>query len=473
MASIAEQIKDIRAHIPEHVTLVCVSKFQPVEAIRAAYETGERHFGESRVQELKQKVNQLPADIKWHFIGHLQTNKVRDLLKLRPYLIQSVDSERLLQAINEEAARLGIIQDVLLEVHVAREESKTGFSPEEIEDWRLQIEDFPNIRIRGLMTMATNTEDEAEIRRCFSLTASVARGLTAEGGLTSNSAAVLSMGMSDDYQIAIECGSTMVRIGSSIFGERSLSGEAGLGHTWKRSVSETVCQAEGRSIKAVFFDQDGVLYNSMPYHATSWAWAMTKHGMPYTPEECYRNEGRTSTGVIQEYHERIFGTPASPELIEAIYADKSARFTEMTGGFPGIIPDVDKVLQWLHEQGIQCWVVTGSGQRNLINALNETFDHVFTGIISSFDVTKGKPDPEPYLKAWERSGFKKEECVVVENAPLGVRAAKAAGLFTIAVNTGPLPDSDLYDEHADIVLPDMQALLAWFKPCTKKREPHA
>ena len=171
MASIAEQIKDIRAHIPEHVTLVCVSKFQPVEAIRAAYEAGERHFGESRVQELKQKVSQLPADIKWHFIGHLQTNKVRDLLKLRPYLIQSVDSERLLQAINEEAARLGIIQDVLLEVHVAREESKTGFSPEEIEDWRLQIEDFPNIRIRGLMTMATNTEDEAEIRRCFSLTA--------------------------------------------------------------------------------------------------------------------------------------------------------------------------------------------------------------------------------------------------------------------------------------------------------------
>ena len=462
MASIAEQIKDIRAHIPEHVTLVCVSKFQPVEAIRAAYEAGERHFGESRVQELKQKVNQLPADIKWHFIGHLQTNKVRDLLKLRPYLIQSVDSERLLQAINDEAARLGIIQDVLLEIHTAKEESKTGLTPDKV---RVILDhcrtNLHSIRICGLMTMATNTDDEAEIRRCFSLTASVARGLTAEGGLTSNNAAVLSMGMSDDYRLAIECGSTMVRIGSSIFGERSLSGEAGL--SAKRSVSETVCQAEGRSIKAVFFDQDGVLYNSMPYHATSWAWAMTKHGLPYTPEECYRNEGRTSTGVIQEYHERIFGTPASPELIEAIYADKSARFTEMTGGFPGIIPNVDKVLQWLHEQDIQCWVVTGSGQRNLINALNETFNHVFTGIISSFDVTKGKPDPEPYLKAWERSGFKKEECIVVENAPLGVRAAKAAGLFTIAVNTGPLPDSDLYDEHADIVLPDMQALLLFLR----------
>ena len=451
MASIAEQIKDIRAHIPEHVTLVCVSKFQPIEAIRVAYEAGERHFGESRVQELKQKINQLPADIKWHFIGHLQTNKVRDLIKLRPYLIQSVDSEHLLQAINDEAARLGIIQDVLLEIHTAKEESKTGLTPDKV---RVILDhcrtNLHSIRICGLMTMATNTDDEAEIRRCFSLTASVARSLTAEGGLTSNSAAVLSMGMSDDYRLAIECGSTMVRIGSSIFGERD-------------NLKSQISNLKSQKIRAVFFDLDGVLYNSMPYHATSWAWAMTKHGLPYTPEECYRNEGRTSTGVIQEYHERIFGTPASPELIEAIYADKSARFTEMTGGFPGIIPNVDKVLQWLHEQGIQCWVVTASGQRNLINALNETFNHVFTGIISSFDVTKGKPDPEPYLKAWERSGFKKEECIVVENAPLGVRAAKAAGLFTIAVNTGPLPDSELYNEHADIVLPDMQALLLFLR----------
>ena len=172
MASIAEQIKDIRAHIPEHVTLVCVSKFQPIEAIRAAYEAGERHFGESRVQELKQKINQLPADIKWHFIGHLQTNKVRDLIKLRPYLIQSVDSEHLLQAINDEAARLGIIQDVLLEIHTAKEESKTGLTPDKV---RVILDhcrtNLHSIRICGLMTMATNTDDESEIRRCFSLTA--------------------------------------------------------------------------------------------------------------------------------------------------------------------------------------------------------------------------------------------------------------------------------------------------------------
>ena len=400
--TIRENIRSVRAHIPASVTLVCVSKYQPIEAIREAYEAGERHFGESRVQELKQKVSLLPTDIHWHFIGHLQTNKVRDLIKLRPYLIQSVDSEHLLEAINDEAAKQGIVQDVLLEVHVAKEETKTGFAPSEISNFKSQISNLSNIRICGLMAMATNTEDETEIRRCFTEVKQLS-----DGG-------ILSMGMSDDYRIAIECGSNMVRIGSTIFGERSSGStpEKPFGHT----------------IKAVFFDQDGVLYNSMPYHAESWAWAMTKHGLPYTAMECYRNEGRTSTGVIQEHHQQMYGKDASPELIEAIYKDKTEHFTQMTGGFPGIIPNVDKVLYFLRSQGVQCWVVTGSGQRNLIDALNKTFDNVFTGIISSFDVTKGKPDPEPYLKAWERSGFKKEECMVVENAPLGVRAAKAAGL---------------------------------------------
>ena len=167
--------------------------------------------------------------------------------------------------------------------------------------------------------------------------------------------------------------------------------------------------------------------------------------------------------MIQEHHLQMYGTDATPELIEAIYKDKTAYFTEKTGGFPGTIPGVKEVLQYLHTHGVQCWVVTGSGQRDLINALNKTFDNVFVGIISSFDVTHGKPDPEPYLKAWERCGFDKSECMVVENAPLGVRAAKAAGLFTAAVNTGILPDSDLAAEHADLILPDMQALLEWLK----------
>ena len=433
MVDIAESIKTVRAHIPAGVTLVCVSKYQPVEAIREAYEAGERHFGESRVQELKAKVPQLPADIHWHFIGHLQTNKVRELIKLRPYLIQSVDSEHLLRAINDEAQKQGIVQDVLLELHVAREETKTGFSPDELSNLQSSIADFSNIRICGLMAMATNTDDETEIRRCFIEAKNLSRG------------EILSIGMSDDYQIAIDCGSTMVRIGSIIFGER------------------LTVTPKPKSIKAVFFDQDGVLYNSMPYHAEAWAWAMTKHGLPYTALETYRNEGRTSTGVIQELHQRMYGTPASQELIETIYKDKTAYFTEKTGGFPGTIPGVNEVLQYLHTHGMECWVVTGSGQRDLINALNKTFNNVFKGIISSFDVKYGKPNPEPYLKAWERSGWKKEECFVVENAPLGVRAAKAAGLFTIAVNTGILPDEELAAEHPDIIFHSMDELLQWLK----------
>ena len=430
MAGIAEQITHVRATLPEHVTLVCVSKYQPVEAIREAYEAGERHFGESRVQELQRKVPTLPADIHWHFIGHLQTNKVRDLLKLRPYLIQSVDSIKLLHAINDEAGKQGIIQDVLLEVHVAHEETKTGFSPEEIEDLRLKIEDFKNIHVRGLMCMATNTDDENEIRRCFSLAASMHIG------------EVLSMGMSDDYKIAIECGSTMVRIGSTIFGERK----------------------QTKLPRAVFFDQDGVLFNSMPYHALSWELAMNEHGLPFTKEQTYRNEGRTGSSVIQEAYRLIHGTDAPQELIESVYGAKSGHFNRLTGGkLPELIPGVRDVLNYLHDHGIQCWVVTGSGQRSLLDNLQNTFPGIFSGFITAYDVQYGKPNPEPYLKAWERSGFKKEECYVVENAPLGVRAGKAAGLFTIAVNTGPLPDAILAAEGADKIFPNMNELLKWIQ----------
>ena len=216
--------------------------------------------------------------------------------------------------------------------------------------------------------------------------------------------------------------------------------------------------------KAVFFDQDGVLFDSMPFHAQAWVEAMGSHGLPYTALECYRNEGRTGSGVIQELSQRVYNKEASQEMIDDIYSYKSNLFIQLTGGkVPQTIPNVRDVLSYLHDNGVQCWVVTGSGQRNLINSLNDTFNGVFTGIISAFDVTHGKPDPEPYLKAWERSGYKKEECMVVENAPLGIHAAKAAGLFTIAVNTGILPNSDLEAEHADIVLPNMSALLDWLQ----------
>ncbi|MBQ7996614.1 MAG: HAD family phosphatase [Paludibacteraceae bacterium] len=220
----------------------------------------------------------------------------------------------------------------------------------------------------------------------------------------------------------------------------------------------------GQHIRAVFFDQDGILFDSMPYHAKAWEKAMQENGIPYTAMECYLNEGRTGSGVIQEIYERLHGTNAPQELIDRIYSTKSGYFLELTGGqLPPLVPGVRDVLQFLHSHGVQCWVVTGSGQRNLINNLNETFDGVFTGIISAFDVQYGKPNPEPYLKAWERSGFKKEECFVVENAPLGVRAGKGAGLYAIAVNTGILPDSALAEEGADKIFPNMAALLAWLK----------
>ena len=437
-SQIINNLEYIRKDIPNTVTLVCVSKFQSVEAIRDAYEAGERHFGESRVQELQHKVPLLPKDIHWHFIGHLQTNKVRDLLKLRPYLIQSVDSERLLQAINEEAEKQGFIQDILLEVHVAKEETKTGFLPEDIAPIINTIRDnLHNIRCLGLMTMATNTNNEEEIKRCFISVRNINIGNT------------LSMGMSDDYKIAIECGATMVRIGSSIFGER---------------VTQATSITHRTLPKAVFFDQDGVLFNSMPYHALSWEWAMNKHGLPFTKNQTYRNEGRTGASVIQEAYRLIHNEDAPQELIEAVYQDKSDRFIQLTGGqLPELIPDIRKVLGYLRDNGVQCWVVTGSGQRSLINNLENTFPGIFSGFITAFDVVHGKPNPEPYLKAWERSGFKKEECYVVENAPLGVRAGKTAGLFTIAVNTGILPDSVLADEGADIVFPNMAALLQWLK----------
>ena len=208
MQSIKQHIAAIRAHIPDYVTLVCVSKFHPVEAIREAYDAGERDFGESRVQELCAKQPQLPGDIRWHFIGHLQTNKVRQIVPF-VHLIQSVDSERLLEVIDAEAARVNRVVNVLLEVHTAAETTKSGFLPEDIAALRLDA--YAHVKVCGLMTMATNTDDETEIRRCFR----VLHGLGLAGDYK-----VLSFGMSDDYQIAIEEGSNMVRIGSAIFGVR-------------------------------------------------------------------------------------------------------------------------------------------------------------------------------------------------------------------------------------------------------------
>lgn len=219
---IKQHISEIRSTLPEGVTLVCVTKFHPVERLREAYEAGERDFGESRVQELVSKYNELPKDIRWHFIGHLQTNKIRQIIPF-VYLIQGVDSLHLLEAISYEAQRAGRVVNVLLEFHVAQELSKTGFSVEDAEALQAIVDlnhapaflrEYPGVNIVGVMGMASNTDDQERIRRDFSQLASIFMNLFPRGG-------VLSMGMSDDFPLAIAAGSNMIRIGSLIFGERN------------------------------------------------------------------------------------------------------------------------------------------------------------------------------------------------------------------------------------------------------------
>lgn len=219
LSHIAQRLSAIRATIPAEVTLVCVSKFHPTEAIMEAYACGERDFGESRVQELLPKYNALPKDIRWHFIGHLQTNKVKQIVPF-VHMIHSVDSLRLLETINREAEKLQRQVKVLLEVHIAKEATKSGFTPEEFLSLNTKLSTLNHIDVCGVMGMATNTDDEDEWRRCFREIKHLGEQLLSHSELPNNSAPQISMGMSDDYLVAIEEGSTMVRIGSTIFGNR-------------------------------------------------------------------------------------------------------------------------------------------------------------------------------------------------------------------------------------------------------------
>ena len=216
--SIKSEIERLRSELPEGVKLLAVSKFHPVEALQEAYDAGQRAFGESRPQELKAKQAVLPDDIEWHMIGHLQTNKVK---YIAPYvhLIESLDSERLAEAIEKEAAKCGRTIDCLLEIHVTAEESKSGWDYAELLDFVRSggFAAMPHIRLRGVMGMATFTDDEATVRGDFKLLNECFTELKEHFGAEFDT---LSMGMSDDYPIAIEYGSTEVRIGSTIFGQR-------------------------------------------------------------------------------------------------------------------------------------------------------------------------------------------------------------------------------------------------------------
>lgn len=216
--AIGAKIKELQSSLPQGITLVAVSKYHPVEALMEAYNAGQRIFGESRVQELLAKHDTLPKDIEWQMIGHLQTNKVRQIVPFIS-LIQSVDSVRLIECINREAERIGRVVDILLEIHVAQEESKTGWDFDELQMYLQSgaMNAMKNIRVRGVMGMATNTDNEAIIRADFE---QLARYKQEIAQFFDEQFDTISMGMSDDFELAIECGSTMVRIGSSIFGNR-------------------------------------------------------------------------------------------------------------------------------------------------------------------------------------------------------------------------------------------------------------
>lgn len=218
---IANNIQSIRLHIPPSVKLVCVSKFHSNETILEAYEVGERIFGESKVQELCKKQEELPADISWHFVGHLQTNKVKFLVPFVD-LIHGVDSLKLLAEINKQAAKIDRKINCLLQVHIAQEDTKFGFDESELRAVLADgnLKEFKHIAIRGLMGMATFTDNTEQVRQEFRGLKKLFDQIKADFFVDDADFSELSMGMSDDYQIAISEGSTMVRIGTTIFGGR-------------------------------------------------------------------------------------------------------------------------------------------------------------------------------------------------------------------------------------------------------------
>ena len=214
--SIASAIQQLKNELPSTVQLVAVSKFKPASDILEAYRAGQRAFGENRPQELAAKAQELPADIEWHFIGHLQTNKVKLVVPFTT-LIHSVDSERLLAEIDKTASNLGRTVDILLEIHIAKEATKQGLSPDEAEVLAGRMAEFPHVRLRGLMGLATFTDDADQVRREFHLLKTLFDRMSARiPGFNR-----LSMGMSEDWRIAVEEGTTLVRIGTFIFGKRN------------------------------------------------------------------------------------------------------------------------------------------------------------------------------------------------------------------------------------------------------------
>lgn len=219
--------------------------------------------------------------------------------------------------------------------------------------------------------------------------------------------------------------------------------------------------------KAVLFDMDGVLYDSMRYHSRSWFETATHHGLKCTPEIFYMYEGRTGDSTINELYQKTYHRDATDEEKKAIYAEEAALFAKYNDG--EAMPGAADVLKVVADCGLQRVLVTGSGQHTLINKLERTYPGSFTPekMVTAYDVKYGKPFPEPYLMGLQKAAVAADEAFVVENAPMGVEAGVKAQIFTIAVNTGPLADEVLLDAGADLLLPDM-ATLALYWPFIMK-----
>lgn len=211
-------------------------------------------------------------------------------------------------------------------------------------------------------------------------------------------------------------------------------------------------------IKAFLFDMDGVLFDSMPKHAEAWVHSFLSLGLDFNEYEAYMREGMTGTSTINEIFNSQLFRSATIEECEQIYAEKAAYFESLGPSYP--IPNVDKVLQLIQQYNKDIFLVTGSGQKSLLNKLEHSFPSVFQKdkMVTAYDVKKGKPDPEPYLMALQKGGLSAEQAIVIENAPLGVKSAVAAGIFTIAVNTGILKDEELLQAGANCLYHDMMEL---------------
>lgn len=218
---IQTQLNLVRAQIPEQVTLIAVSKTKPVSDLQAAYDAGQRHFGENKVQEMVEKAAQLPSNIHWHLIGHLQTNKVKYMAAF-VHLIHGVDSLKLLQEIDKQAKKAGRTQDVLLQFYIAQEDTKFGLDLQEAQEIldSIAFQQLKRIQVCGVMGMASNTSDEKQVAREFSALKKIFETLQNKYFQEKPTFKEISMGMSGDYQLAIQNGSTMVRVGSKIFGGR-------------------------------------------------------------------------------------------------------------------------------------------------------------------------------------------------------------------------------------------------------------